>query len=71
MFRIPIFEYSIENNELKYRWTEIVTGFDMPIQILIGDKEQWIFPKAEWQTIPFSLSELEIDKNFYVLTKRL
>jgi aminopeptidase N len=69
--RIPTFEYSIENGDLKYRWTEIVAGFDMPIQIMIGDKEQWVYPKAKWQTMPYNGTELEVDRDFYVMSKRL
>src|SRR5690606_10333821 len=49
--KIPTLEYKIENNELKYRWTQIVDKFDMPIQVTINGKEQWLFPKADWKTM--------------------
>ena len=68
-----LFEYSIKNKELKYRWTNIVDGFDMPIQIKIGNNESWIYPKAEWQTIetPSSKMPIIVDKDFYIQIKEL
>ena len=69
--RIPTFEFKIEGGELTYRYSEIVDGFDMPIQIEIGDETQWIYPKEKWQTMPFTGTELEVDRDFYVKSKRL
>ena len=71
--KIPTLEYSIKNKELKYRWTNIVDKFDMPIQVILDEKEQWLFPKAEWKTIAVKShnSSLEVDPNFYVFTKKI
>jgi aminopeptidase N len=69
--RIPTLEYSIENKELKYRWTNIVANFDMPIQVTIDDNKQWIYPNAEWKMIPIEGETIEVDPNFYVETKKL
>jgi len=69
--RIPTFEFKIENGELIYRYTNIVEAFDMPIQIETSDETQWIFPKSEWQTVPFSGTELKVNRDFYVMSKRL
>ncbi|EDP70244.1 aminopeptidase N [Flavobacteriales bacterium ALC-1] len=69
--RIPKFEFKIEDGQLKYHYTNAVKGFDMPIQIEIGDETQWIYPKEEWQSMPFTGSELEVVRDFYVMSKRL
>ena len=69
--RIPTFEFKIEDGELKYHYTSIVEGFDMPIQIEIGDETQWIYPKAKWQSMPFTGTELKVDRDFYVKQKRI
>lgn len=69
--RIPTLEYKIENSELKYRWTEIVDGFDMPIQIEINGKSEWLFPKAEWKTKTVDSNDFMIDRDFYVNSKKL
>ncbi len=69
--KIPTLEYKIENGELKYRWTKIVEGFDMPIQIEIGDKTEWLFPKAEWKTKPIDTDDIQLDRDFYVDSKKI
>ena len=69
--RIPTLEYKIENKQLKYRWTNIVDGFDMPIQVNIDDKEQWIFPKKDWKTTAIKSDAFKIDRDFYVLAKKM
>ena len=69
--RIPTLEYTIEKKEFKYRWANIVDGFDMPIQIEIDGKSEWIFPKADWNTKSITSHNIVIDKDFYVESKRL
>lgn len=69
--KIPTLEYKIENSELKYRWSEIVDGFDMPIQIEIDGKSEWLFPKAKWQTKKIKTDDIKIDRDFYVNSKKL
>lgn len=71
--KIPTLEYAIKNKTLKYRWTNIVDGFDMPIQIKIGDKAQWLFPKSDWKTMPLENKNptLMVDRNFYVKVKKI
>jgi len=75
---IPTLEYKLSGNEITYRWTNIVDGFDMPVKI--ADSEVWLFPKAEWKTEKFKNlpsgkaggleKDFKIDRNFYVLTKK-
>jgi aminopeptidase N len=71
--RIPTLEYKIEKKELKYRWTNIVDDFDMPVQVSIDEKEQWLFPKADWKTLPLDSKNpsLNIDRDFYIEVKKL
>ncbi len=71
--KIPTLEYAIKNNELTYRWTQIVDAFDMPIKIIINGKERWIYPKTEWKTLSLKSknASFEIDPNFYVYSKKM
>ena len=71
--KIPTLEFSIKNKELKYRWTNTIDNFDMPIQVTINNEEQWLFPKSEWKTMSLNgeNSLLEIDPDFYVEVKKL
>lgn len=70
---VPTLEYTIENKELKYRWTQIVDNFDMPIQVTINNKEQWLFPTAEWKTMSLesSKTDFKIDRDFYVNSTKI
>ena len=69
--RIPTLEYEIKNKQLKYRWTNIVADFDMPIQVTIDDKEQWIFPNSDWKNIAIKNKTLKIDEDFYIKSVKL
>ena len=70
---VPTFEYLLDHNELKYHWTHIVDNFDMPVQVSINDKEQWLFPKADWQTLILDSNNniLKVDRDFYVDVNKL
>jgi len=68
--RIPTFEYYLKNNNLVYRWTNCVLGFNMPLKITLNGKEQWLKPQAEWATLPKinKDSKVQVDEDFYVKT---
>ncbi len=65
---IPTLEYTIAENTLKYRYSQVVDGFNMPIRIEIDGKGHWITPKKEWQRQAFDgdLSTFKVDRNFFV-----
>ncbi len=66
---IPVFEYKIEDgNVLKYRYTHVVDGFEMPLRVFIDDGAQWLYPTAEWKTenADPNASTFKVDRNFYV-----
>jgi len=66
--RIPTFEYKVQGNNLEYRWTNCVPGFNMPVKVTVNGKEQWLKPQAEWIIMLKSPKDLklEVDKDFYV-----
>jgi len=66
--QIPVFEYYFVSNQLSYRWTNCIGEFEMPLKIMLNEKEKWIYPKTEWQveSIEMKKVELEVNRNFYV-----
>ncbi len=69
--RIPRLEYAFTKNGLKYRWTNVVQGFDMPVKVMFsGDgPSQMLYPTTSWQTLDIRDEQkafLTIDRNFYV-----
>ena len=69
--RIPTLEYEIKNGDLKFRYTNIIANFDMPIKIDVYGSKQWLFPKADWQTMSTKADDIKIDDNFLVYSKKL
>jgi aminopeptidase N len=71
--KIPTLEYEIKKKILKYRWTNCVEGFDMPIQVKVNGEEKWIFPKGVWSDIlvDSKINTFEIDLDFYIASKKL
>ena len=66
--RIPTLEYFFKDNQMGYRWTNCVSGFNLPVKVALNGKEELLQPETEWKRIPAKTenSKLEIDKNFYV-----
>jgi aminopeptidase N len=66
--RIPTFEFYLKNNNLVYRWTNCVVGFNMPLKITLNGKELWLKPQVEWANLPkiSKDSKVEVDENFYI-----
>ncbi|MDB2493115.1 M1 family metallopeptidase [Flavobacteriaceae bacterium] len=69
--RIPNFEYYIANNELNYRWNNVVKNFEMPIEIEINKENYWLYPNSDWQKMKINSSEIHIDRNYYIEHKKL
>ncbi|MDE1208186.1 M1 family metallopeptidase [Tenacibaculum larymnensis] len=67
--KIPEFEYTIKNKELKYRWNNVVEGFDMPLRINVNGKSILLTPTENWQTKTIKASSIKIDKNYYINSK--
>lgn len=70
---IPEFDYYIKGHELHYRWSNVVTDFNMPLKVTLErDKFSFIYPTEEWKTEKISLksdSQFKVDNYFYVTVK--
>ena len=72
--RIPILEYEVKGKTIRFRYSDIVDGFSMPLNIAIGkDKNISVSPTAEWQKVkPGSPIEFfRVDPNFYIRSKEV
>jgi len=70
---IPVFEYQIDGKKLKYRYTNVIEGFNMPLRVFVNEKEVWLKPTAKWQTGSENVrnSTFKVDANFYVDVERM
>lgn len=66
--RIPTLEYFFKDNQLGYRWTNCVAGFNMPVKVTLNGKEELLQPEIKWKNVTANTENaiMEIDKNFYV-----
>ena len=70
--RIPVFEYSLDKNQLRYRWNNCVDGFTMPVKIKVNDTVKWVQPDKDWKQMEIEPgAKIETDINFYVASKDL
>ena len=71
--RIPRLHYKIEGKELKYRWTNTIDEFDMPVRVSINSEKQWLYPTADWETIDLESDTIDfkVDENFYIDVREL
>lgn len=71
--KIPVLEYRPVAGGFQYRWTNIVSGFTMPVRVCVGESGPYfdLKPTAQWKTVPAkNETVLTVDANYYVLTKR-
>ena len=69
--RIPTLEYNIDKNILHYRWTNVVEGFEMPVEFESNKQWQWLYPTVSWQTKAINSSTITVDEDYYITTKIL
>ena len=71
--KIPTLEHTIKNKTLKYRWTNTVANFEMPLKTTINGEEKWIYPTSTWKNLALTSAGTSflIDENFYVFTKNV
>ena len=64
--KIPVFEYTYNGRRIKYRWSNVIDGFDMPIKIFVDGKELLLNPIKKWKSKEIKSKIIEVDRNFYV-----
>ena len=69
--RVPVFEYEITNGQLKYRWNDVIDGFNMPIEVLIDGKNTVLYPTSEFKKLPIKNLFINVDDDYYIYKKDL
>ena len=71
--KIPMLEYKLDEKELRYRYTNIVEDFDMPVLMHLDDQQLWIFPTGEWKSSTLQNSAINIkpDANFFIYSSKI
>jgi len=68
--KIPVLEWKRSGTQYLYRWGNCVNGFNMPVKLKNGS---WLKPATQWKNIPVTRagSAIEVDRNFYIQTKKV
>ena len=68
--QLPTLEYVLADSIVRYRWTNVVPGFAMPVRATIGGVRHWLRPTETWKTARLSGARrggtLVVDPDFYV-----
>ena len=66
--KIPTLDYKLENNNLLYKWSNVVDGFSIPIKVFINSTSQWIRPTSRWKKLlsDKKINSFSVDNNFYI-----
>lgn len=65
---VPILEYGYRNGRLGFKWSNVVSGFDMPIDVIIDGESRRLNATTRWKNIPLDSNpeDVHIDRDFYV-----
>ena len=65
---IPNLQYSVQQNQLRYRYTDVIKGFDMPVQVKINGVLNWIQPTSAWKTLENNgkIKTLDVQQDFLI-----
>ena len=67
--QVPVLDLKAEGDKIKFKWTNCVQGFNMPVKLSNG---LWINPTTSEQKIKAgsNFKDVEVDKNFYIQVKK-
>jgi len=73
--QIPTLEYVLSDSIVRYRWTNVVPGFTMPVRATVSGVEHWLRPTEIWKTARLAGArhggQLVVDQDFYVMSRDL
>ncbi len=66
--RIPILEYYFSDEKtLNFRWINSVASFDMPVDLILGEKRIRVKPTTRWSKLEVAgKSDVKPDEDYYV-----
>jgi aminopeptidase N len=61
--KLPTLKLDVDGNKLKYKWDNVIEGFNMPVKLTNG---KWLYPTDKWQEISITQKNINVDPNFYI-----
>lgn len=69
--QIPVLEYQLKKGKLKYRWTNCVNGFNMPVEVIINSTAIMLTPTTSFKDMSIKATKLEVNNNYFIKTARI
>lgn len=71
--QLPLLTYTIDGNEIKFKYDNVIDGFDMPVRALINGMLTWLYPNKSWQTYSANgpVKTFVLDENFLVIQGKI
>jgi len=77
--QIPVLEYYLSKNKQKinFRWTNCVSGFNLPVNAIVNEGKLSIKPTESWQSAAIIQKAaaptlpIDIEKNYYIEVKQV
>lgn len=72
--QVPLLEWRLDGNELSYRWTDVVEGFAMPVDVRTpAGATLRLRPTETWRTVSVApgTSGIVVDPDFYVRAREV
>ena len=71
--QLPVLAYGIKGRKLRYRWTNCIPGYNIPVQVVIDATETiWLEPGTRAKTVKLrrNATGIAIHKDFYAESRR-
>lgn len=71
--QVPVLEYTVADGKLRYRFTQVVPGFHLPVEVNFQG-QHWIQVTEQWQSLqldPNGSHEFNLSSDFYIIAKKL
>jgi aminopeptidase N len=64
---LPVLEYYFYDDYiLRYRWTNCIPNFDMPVDLLLGNERIRIYPSTKWAEHEVKRDNIKVEPNYYM-----
>ncbi|MCU0380387.1 MAG: M1 family metallopeptidase [Chitinophagaceae bacterium] len=47
--RIPVLQWQVKGGKLRYRWSNCIPGYEVPVRVKVDTSTLWLSPKTSWQ----------------------
>jgi len=63
---LPKLAIRYKKQQVLYKWTNCVAGFNMPVLVYDDEKPVWLKPTTRWQSIKTGGRKINVDENFLI-----